>query len=317
MRKRAFLIVMCLILVFVIGCKGRGSGENKNIERDYHIGTDGLEMNFLNNAPPNRIYVGDDLEVILELRNKGAWPDSDVFDGKLEVSGFDLAAINGRWEGGNEIQSTLRGKGQFLPEGGYTTKTYKDSDGVNVPSDDVDVYSTDIIVASCYKYKTQARPVVCIDPDPFAVVQEDKVCQINDNGETYSTGSGQGGPVSVSSIRQEVGKDRIYFRIYLRNAGGGSVIEERAFNDCPFDLKTDQIDKVKVGVRLSYDANPDCSPRGTAEDPVRLTDGQGTIFCSFTKPATTVSAFTTPLEIDLSYVYSSSIKKKIDIINLK
>ena len=308
--KKQLVIILIFILLFSSACTKIGKITKKRIEEDYHTGTDGLEMEFMENAPPDKIYAGDNVEIVVELNNKGAYPDTDSFVGKLEISGFDTSAINGLWDGGNIIPLGLRGKTQYNPEGNYETMSYKDTDGVNVPFD-YDKYETDIMVTSCYKYKTTASPTVCIDPEPYRLVQEEKVCTIKDQ----SIGS-QGAPVSVSRIEEEVSSDKIYFRIFIRNVGGGSVILNDKYNDCPFDLEHQDMNKVIVTAKLSHDASPICTPQGTVDDPLRLVNNQGVIFCSFSKPNTD-SAYLAPLQIELSYVYSDSISKKIEIVNLK
>ena len=311
MKKHGFVILLIFILLFSSACSRTGKiRTNKNIDEEYHKGTKGLEIGFMKNAPPDKVYEGDNLEVVVELKNKGAYPDTDSFVGKLELSGFDQAAINGRWEGGNTIPPRLQGKSQYNDEGGYETKTYKDSDGVKVPFG-YDKYETDVMVTSCYKYKTIASPTVCIDPDPHSPVQEDKVCEIKDK----SLGS-QGAPVAVDRIEEEVSSDKIYFRVFVKNVGGGSVILPDKYIKCPFDLEHQDMDKVVVRAKLSHDASPRCSPQGTINDPVRLINGRGSMFCSFSKPGTD-SAYLAPLQIEVDYVYSDSISKKIEIVNLK
>lgn len=190
--------------------------------------------------------------------------------------------------------------------------TYRDRDGVHVPFD-ADYYDVPILVHSCYKYQTTADAIVCIDPDPFEVVQEKKVCQYTDS---VQTGGSQGAPVAVTKVEQEVGSDQLFFRIYVSNVGGGSVMVPSSYNQCPFDVDFQDLDKVIATVKLPHDASPDCTPKGTTSDPIRLTNGQGYIFCRFDKPAAN-SAYTTSLNVDLDYVYSSSIEKQMRIVNLK
>lgn len=310
--RAIFVIFLVFIMLFGLGCTSRGKiTTKKTVDEDYHTGTRGLEMDFVKNAPPYKIYDRDNLEVTVELKNKGAYPDSNSFVGKLEISGFDAAAIKGSWDGGNTITPSLQGKTQYNPEGGYDTMTYKDSDGVDVPFD-YDSYKTDIIVTSCYKYKTIASPTVCIDPEPYKIVQEKKVCQIRDQG----LGS-QGAPVAVDRIEQEVSSDKIYFRIFIKNSGRGTVILPDKYNECPFDLDHQDIDKVIVSAKLSHDSSPVCNPQGTVNDPVRLVNSRGVIFCSFNKPIAVQSAYLAPLHIEASYVYSESISKRLEIVNLK
>ena len=273
-----------------------------------------MEINFLANAPPATLYDGDRRNIIIELRNKGAYPVEESFNGKLEITGFDESAFRyGMWDGGNIISPDLEGKSQHSPEGGYDTKTYKAT--VKVPMAG-EKYEPTIIVHSCYQYKTIAAPTVCIDPNPYEAVQERKVCIPRD----VSLGGGQGGPVAVTNVEEQVATDKIYFRIHVQNVGGGTVIREGAFGygyseRCPLNLDFEDLDKVNVLADLAYSGPSDCSPRGTSSDPLRLINGKGVIRCSFDKPRTK-SAFTTPLKIELSYAYSSSISKKIKILNL-
>jgi hypothetical protein len=305
------VLALFVILLVLLGCS-RGPSK-QNVQEDYHVGTQGVEINFLTNSPPSRIYDGDTLDIAVEVKNRGAYPSGQTFQGKLEIGGFDPASIRGSWDGGNSIPTSLEGKNQYNPEGGYAVMTYKDRSGVRVPFD-ADYYEPNILIHSCYKYETTADVMVCIDPEPYKVVEERKVCNM-DSG-VFSTGGSQGAPIAVTKVEEEVGSDKIYFRVYFSNAGSGSVMLPSSYSQCPFDLKLEDLDKVVATVKLPYDASPECSPKGTASDPVRLTNGQGYMFCKFAKPATQ-SAYTTSLNIKAEYVYSSSISKQIRIINIQ
>jgi len=300
-------IITIVLLVLIAGCT-TGITQN-NIPNDFHTGTQGIVLNIVQNAPPSKIYKGDHLTVSVELFNKGAYPASGNFQGKLEISGFDTSAINGAWDNGNEMPADLRGKSMYDPAGGYDIMSY-DADSVSVPFN-ADSYPADLIVHSCYRYETQASPLVCIDPQPYEAVSEAKVCQVGD----ISLSGGQGAPIAVTKIEEEVGADTIYFRIYIKNVGDGTVINPLSYNNCPFDLKYEDLNKVTVNIRTSFDTGPRCTPAGTSSDPVNLIDGQGVIFCSFRKP-NSVSAYQTPLSIDVDYAYSSSVTKHFEIINV-
>lgn len=312
MDKRGVLLFLVIFFVVMFGCT-RGP-RIEDVEEEYRRGTRGLVMDFLPNAPPDTLYDGDKISVIVELKNEGAYPTSESFNGKLEITGFDESAFQyGAWDGGNIISPDLEGRSQNNPEGGYDTKEYKAT--VRVPMGG-EKYEPTIIVHSCYMYKTIASPMVCIDPEPYEVVQERKVCEIRD----VSLGSGQGGPVAVTRVEEQVSTDKIHFRIHVSNVGGGTVIRESAYgygyNDrCPLNLDFDDLDKVSVLADLAYAGAAECSPSGTSTDPVRLVNGKGVIRCSFDKPKAK-SAFTTPLKIELSYAYSSTISKRLKIINL-
>ncbi len=320
MKKILFALVLVILLVLGSSCNSTGTSKRageRRVQDEYHTGTKGIEMDFLKNAPPNRVYEGNPLELIVELRNEGAYPQTDSLEGRLFVSGFSEAAINGEWDGGNDMPTNLIGKNQLDPEGAYDTMTYKDADGVHVPFSEQDMYESRIMVTSCYKYKTIADLEVCIDPHPYEVVQEEKVCNIDD---AISTGAGQGAPVEITNVNEEVGADRVRFEITLRNTNrdNGQVILLDAYENCPFDTQTDEIDRVLATIKLPYDTSPDCNPRGTSSDPIRLspTTGTGKIFCDFSIPDVP-SAYRDTLHIELGYVYSSHIKKDVDILRLR
>jgi hypothetical protein len=176
-------------------------------------------------------------------------------------------------------------------------------------------YEPRIIAAACYKYRTIAEPLVCIDPEPHSVFDEDKVCTIDQNGESYSLGS-QGAPVAVSRVEQEVSSNNIHFTIEIQNVGRGRVVDTNVRNDCPLELDYNDVDKVLVSAQLPFDGSPRCQPSGDYRDPVRLDEtGTGYIFCSFQKPASK-SAFETVLQIELDYRYLTSIEKQIEIVNI-
>jgi len=271
-------------------------------------------LEFIRNAPPDQVYVGNDLEIMVEVKNLGAYPKTDSFDGKLELYGFDEKAFSGeRWDGSPFLNPNLQGRSQFSPQGGREIKTYR-IDRVNALFNS-EFYEPKIVAAACYKYQTIADPLVCIDPEPYTVFDEDKVCSIDQNGETYSLRS-QGAPVAVTRVLEEVTSSHILFSIDIKNVGNGKVVDLNANIDCPLNLDYNDRDKVVVKAKLPFDSSPDCQPRGTYNDPVRLDEtGKGFIFCKFRKPASK-SAFETLLQIQLDYRYLDTIEKEIKIVNL-
>jgi len=312
MRLR--LVGVLILVVLLLASCGQQT-INPAIREDYRQGSQGLVMTFLQNAPPRKIYTGDPMDITVQLQNRGAWPPDDSFDGFLVIHGFDQSAINGYWEGGNLIPATLRGSSQFNPEGSFDTMTFTDADGVRVPFDG-DSYQANLIVTACYAYKTIADIQVCVDPDPFAIVEKDRVCFVDQNGVVGIGKGTQGAPIAVSAVTEEIGAENIFFKIHVSNVGNGRVVELNALNFCPFQLETDEIDKVYFQASLPFDANPECSPRGTPDDPIRLVGGQGFAFCKFLKPNTD-SAFLSTLQVILDYGYSDRITWQTEIVNLR
>ena len=296
-------ILLIIVLLSLVGCTRTGSPSEPD---KYHTGTQGLDISFMTGTPPTKIYEGDDLSIVVELTNKGAYPTSDSgnrFDGKLFIGGFDTTYLPVS-PTNIDIDSGLYGKDQYNSEGTYDTETFN-AYSISLPPE-ADSYSPTIQATACYKYKTTASPVVCIDPDPHSSEAEDEVCTVKD----VSLSGGQGGPVAVTKVEETVTKDTIKFKIHFRNVGNGYVIDpEYIGSDCP-DTDRENLNKVQVKVRMSG-AYAQCKP----QNPVHLINGEGYVVCDTQKPYESTPAYTTPLQIELVYGYSSSITKKISIIN--
>jgi len=309
------IILAILTVILLSSCTGSRNLQGERIsEEDYRRGTEGLRLEFLKNAPPDKIYAGNEMDFIVEVINYGAYPNTDSFDGKLELYGFDEKAFSGeRWDGGQFLTTRLQGRSQFAPQGGREAKRFH-VDRVDTLFNS-EFYEPTIIAAACYKYRTIAEPLVCIDPEPYSVFDEEKVCTIPQAGKTYGLSS-QGAPVAVTRVQQEISSRNIHFTINIRNVGSGKVIDENVRTECPLELEYSDIDKVVVTAKLPFDAAPDCQPKGDYSDPVRLNEnGDGVIFCSFRKPSSK-SAFETVLQIQLDYRYLDWIEKRLKIVNI-
>ncbi len=304
------LFVVIISFLFITGCSAMNSSSSTTYTR---TGTDGIVMSFMQNAPPSEIYVdssGDnEFEASIELKNKGAYPkEGGTLAGKIYIGGFDLSVISGSWDAGDSLPDDLLGKNSLFPEGGYSIKSYMDND-VNFPFESEN-YEPTIQVTACYNYETRATPLICVDPNPTSTTIKNKVCTIKDT----TLSGGQGAPVGITKIEQSGNSKKTIFKIQIANLGTGTVIDVNKYSSC-MDLKYDQINKVEVTAEISSLGRGDCTPEGTPDSPVRLQDGKGFIVCTFDNP--TGEAYTTPLEIILSYGYSSSISTKLNIIKME
>lgn len=302
--KKMGVILLILSIFFSVGCNIRQS--DASTPDKYHVGNDGLKIKFMTGTPPTKVYENDDLTVVVEVTNKGAYPTSDSghnFDGKIFIGGFDSSYI-AISPTSVQLDSGLYGKDQYNDEGTYDTETFT-ATSVSLP-DETDSYNPNLQISACYKYKTYASPVVCIDPDPYSSELEDEVCTVRDQ----SLSGGQGAPVAVTKVEESVTKDQVKFKIHFRNVGDGWVIDPDYINsDCP-DTDRENLNKVDVNVRLSG-AQASCKP----QNPVHLVNGAGYVVCDTQKPSESTPAYTTPLLIELTYGYSTSISTKVSIVN--
>ena len=299
------VILFALSLVYLSGCQQGGRDTTEN----YRTGTEGIRMNFLSNAPPNRVYEGNPLQVVVEVENKGAYPqDSDSFEGYLVFSGPTDASVN-VGQRTKQIPVDLPGRSYSFPKGGTQTVTFEDN-SVQVPSD-AEKYDAPILITSCYKYQTIASPTVCIDPNPYDTVKTVKPCTVREN---VAIDSGQGGPIVVSRVEEYMTRNTATFRITFRNSDSGQVFKLSSMSDCiDTDLKYNDINRINVQVSSPSLGNADCTPDNGQ---VMLSNGKGFMTCKFDVSHVGGSAYTEQLRIVMDYGYSDYIKTNVDIINI-
>jgi len=313
--RKIILIVIIFLLFFSFGC----TPETGETGVDYRKGTQGIVMNFMTDMPPAKMYDNMPIDLVVEIRNKGAYPQPNPLTGwainvvppnakgvgTLYLSGFDNTIIVGMPK---QISlPKVEGKNIYNPEGGYDVVSFR-GNIINFDSRKTDSYNANFLVTSCYNYETLASQTVCIDPEPYSTKQKTKVCTIP---LSYSLSGGQGAPVAVTKIEETVLSNKIQFKVYIKNVGDGKVIDKNRLNiDCPYSLDYTNIDKVYVSGRVSgYSLS--CRPN----NPIRLINGAGSVICTIPKPAMIKSAYTTPLQVKLEYGYTSSIQRGVEILN--
>jgi len=305
-KKRLIIIsLIIIILIFRTGCSRLSAQKRANSETagggvlndKIYQGTKGITMKFMKNLPPRRIYDNNDLSLVLEIKNEGAHKT----DGKVFLTGYDPVILRGI--DNNKRFRTLEGKNKFNLQGDIETIEFK-SNIIKLPEGS-DSYNPKFLATMCYQYETLSNPVVCIDPKFYDVSVEDKACLVRD----VSTGGGQGAPIGVDVVRVDSVKDKAHFRIEISNFARGKVVNH---NDCPFNLKYDDLNKIQYQVKMAGQRPEKCSP--TRE--VRLVNGKGTIFCSFNIPSQNQYAYSTPLEIKLNYGYMDSIAQEVEIVKI-
>ena len=329
--KKNFIFALFLItLILISGCKGKDV--KKSIE-NIRVGTEGIVASFVANNPPPTIHVEEgadnSFKVVLQLNNKGAYPQPDEGQnglapefGKLYLSGYDTKIIELKEKESGVAYSdltkkTLEGKSTINPNGGIDFVNFEgkiDANNLNVEK-----YEPTLLVTSCYKYNTIASPQVCIDPDPYSTISTKKVCSVNDISL-----SNQGAPIAVTKIEEEALATKTQFRITVKNVGGGDVIKEASTEKCdPFGsskIDREDIDKVLLEEATIGKKQLDCGPfaEGNVQDTkgfVRLINGEGSIICKLNKDdyGQTNSAYTSPLKVQLSYIYKTTTDRKITI----
>ncbi len=319
-------VVVLFLLLFALllsSCDSSGSNtQAQRSQKDYHTGTEGLVISFVENNPPSRIYAGDiyssqaAASLLLEVKNKGAFPETS--SGKnlphlyVTLGGYDPDIFRVRDDHfeNNRLDGDLQGKSEFNPNGGYATLYTEAS--INLPGS-VDTYNPIVLATLCYDYETDASPQICIDPDPFSATSKKKVCTVHD----ISMSGGQGGPVSVSKIEHDTTADEDLLKIYVKNVGGGVIVNKQSggWTTCMTPKQMD-LDIVQYEVKL-YNHAGDCDPDfNNRANTMKLINGEGIIFCRFPKlDSKGTDAYVTPLAINLAYRYKITTQKQLEILS--
>ncbi|MAG08245.1 hypothetical protein CMO89_02135 [Candidatus Woesearchaeota archaeon] len=337
--KEKLILMLLIVLLSITACQRVST---KTQDTKVYTGTEGVVMRFLPDMPPSQIYSSDTLNFNLEIKNKGAYDAGTVPNTesgsytkflKFYISGYDKSIFTGDIDGGTDPifgnwffwEPELEGKSEFNPEGGIVYKDF--STKIGTLPEGMDSFKTNFLMTACYTYETLAVSSVCIDPVPYSTVAREKACAVSD----VSLSGGQGAPVVITRIEEEAAKGKVRFKIYFENKGNGKIFDmthsERSAKDSdnvprlkcnPYSeegLGYDDIDKItlnKVSVG-SEDITSSCKPVREGSSTIRLIDGRGFIICEKTVSGGT-SAFLTPLEIKLSYGYTSSIQKEVEIL---
>jgi len=315
---------MLFLLISISACSKKKAVEKKL--EDIRTGTQGIVMNFLPNAPPDKIHVGENpnadntFDVILEVRNKGAYPQPNEGkspDGVVILSGYDPNIITfnrieqGEFNYESMKEMALEGKSTINPNGGLDLVIFKGF--VTAENVKVDKYEPTLLATACYQYRTVAGPSVCIDPDPYSTVNLKKVCQI----QSISL-SNQGAPIAVTRIDEEAFARKTQFKITIKNAGGGDVFTRQQGDTKCLKLERNDIDKVwveevRVGNKL-LNCRPFIDGATSGNDGyMRLINGEGFIICEFSDYGSASTTYITPMTIRLLYDYRNTAEKKIQI----
>lgn len=291
------IILLVCLLVACIPLKQRPS-------TDLHIGTQGLEMEFIENAPPDSVYEMNTIPLVLSVKNNGA---SDITNGYIAV-GVDKYI--------NLISSpltflNLRGRSVYSPEG--------DARYINLRANakEIDpqsqIHSAEIRATACYPYQTRATANVCIDTTVYKPQVKNKACEV----KPIKLSGGQGAPVGVTRVDTnmiplEDGMLRPEFIIYLDNLGKGLIIDSGYVREAcsAFSYGSSYYNVLRANVRLS-DTILSCDQK------IKILDKKDNFIKCIGEPLeSTRGTYPAPLSIELDYGYMHSISKIIKIINI-
>jgi hypothetical protein len=323
MNKKLILIFI-VVSLFLTGCGVRPTDDRPITDVDVRKGIEGLNMKFVRNAPPDRVFEHDVFPMAVELKNEGAFDIGDDENTQdieeqegIVVFGFEKTYVD--ISGGDEkctgevCKVEIEGKSVFNPAGDDEFIT------INAQAKKIgeqsETHRSTILATACYPYKTVFGSSVCIDTDVYGIVKRQKACSVQD-----LVFDGQGAPVAVTKIEtrmlpQDNDEVKPHFIIYIENKGNGEVIDKSKLDTACSSkaLKYTDFNVIKISASLSGKPLV-CSV--DKEGMIRLREKEDMIRCE-SKEEDDIpknrDAYTSPLKIELDYGYTFTISKNIII----
>ncbi len=314
MNNKFLMVLSLMIIILLISGCGVPRGVEEPRSYNYRTGSQGLVLSFPADGFTRLYEYEDDVRMLVEVRNRGAFPqpeETGEFYGYIWVGGFDRSILELEPDTANNVldEFSLEGKSPINMEGGRDAVVFT-GDVFGLPGG-VPFYRTPIIVTATYEYKTIAAPTICVDPYPRSSEVREKVCQIYEYGSMAISGS-QGAPVAITSIEEDATSGYLLFRIHVQNVGGGLVIPiGDIFEDPNLGYDWDELNRVYIGdVSVGNVPVDDCRP----DDYIKLENNRGYMLCRISTARLGSPTYKAPLNVELNYGYSSSVRKDIEIV---
>ena len=296
-------LIVALVLLSVIvvsGCTSPQKAAAPSLaSRPFVGGTQGIEVAFQPNAPPEEVVKGDQIEFIVKLENKG---ESAAKVRKVSLTGISASAFGIH----EPVDDTIRdlsavGKvGTTLVPGGQDIVTFTSPGYTGTLEGQFPFTATAV---ACYDYKSQGVATACITENLLQQATGANACKTSGMKQVYNKGA----TVQVTSVEQiPFGRDTLGFQIKIKNVGTG-----RVFNSDDCVDKSMSADKVVVtSVKLGSGLELNC---GRTDNTFSLVNGEANVICR-TAPGELVDQYTGIVEdlltIDLEYNYESKASKK-------
>jgi len=301
MRK---IFTFFILILFLSGCD-IGNQSAKISDEEYHTGTEGLVIEFMDNMPPEKVYETDTFPAGIKLENKGAY---DIKNGYLllniEQDNLDLQ------KGSLKRSLEIDGRSISNPYGESQTINYLLK--ANELGKETETLTSTIIATECYEYKTEFLKTVCVDTDFYNLKKVAKAC----SSEDIESSDGQGAPVSISKVESKMLEEddvlKPTFIVYITNNGNGQVINSDSVSAACSEtgFSREDINYIKVSSFFASEgASLTCKP-----DSVKLKDNMAVVRCVYEDGIDkNKESYSTLLKIELDYGYTQTISQSVQI----
>lgn len=209
MMKKIITLFLVLFFLVLLGC-GSNQGD-RTLNYNFKQGVSELDVGFLDNTPPERIYPTTPFKIIVKLDNQAAY---DATSGIARIVGLDEHFF--RLDQQEQVFETVEGRSALSPSGG---KEFLEFDGAaGELFENSQEYVNTFFVKVRYSSKMDFQDTICINPNLYAVY--DSGCKVEDS-KGYS---GQGAPLAVHQLEEIMSPGgSVELRLQLRNQGRGKI----------------------------------------------------------------------------------------------
>jgi len=219
MKQIFVVILMALAIVGLAACQQQNT---TNVGPTFVGGTQGLSLEFVQDAPPDNIFDGAKypFTVNIKMKNVGEWEIPTGANIKASISGIDptdygvtaAALVKNPLQG---MLSTRRGPSGEVIEGDTLVMDFS---GLNYQrtlfGDVASTFKADV----CYQYGTKVSSNICIKKDLSST--DTSVCIVNEEKAVANSGA----PIQITSLREsQGGTDKILMTLTIKHLGEGKV----------------------------------------------------------------------------------------------
>jgi len=329
------LIVVLIVLMLILSGCGKGktgadsmtSGDDKktggffdnifkggkkgvdspiSINTNFHKGTNGLVISFIDNMPATKPWVYETFYLGIEIKNQGA---TNIPLAHVKLSNSQPSFM--------EILQTVqelpnfKGKSMGNPEGDFNMLNFAIINK-GIPKTDKSK-QFNFIANACFAYETKASTDICITTISAQDIQGVPACK---QEKEISLSGGQGGPVAVTKVLNRVdskdGGHDLHITVYYKNVGLGKLVKRDEYlKACDSGKDSKGLLGANYSIVLSGQELTACIPPKL--DPKDKNGDTAFIHCKIEDIEPT-TGYVTPLVIEFEYGYGTKqIEKKITI----
>lgn len=228
-----------MFFLIIVGCSG-GMGQQL-AQYNFKQGISELSFQFLNNAPPEKLYPHSDFRIVVDAHNKMAY---DLTNARMRIVGLDDTYF--QLEQTEKPFGPLVGRSLLSPEGDKTFVEFVGRTKGLLPG--ASEYRATYFLKTNFNSMMEFSDTICINPNLYAVY--DSGCSV----EAQKSYGGQGAPLVVQQLEEiftPAGNGGgMELRFTIANRGRGKMTTIRLlksqlggedlgceFSDAPLDKK--------------------------------------------------------------------------------